>query len=256
MLPINSVIQVEDKRYRLLRAGCEQAYWINIDSLTAWPELVSIDNLNTQICVGDIHVVDDPFYDLTLRVIKEGETAWVKRENAWRMLEHHIDDVGLFSRQGRGQIIQKIVHEHGVTHQTVYRLLRRYWQRGMCKNALQPDYHNSGAKGRKKSVNGSKLGRPRLVRDGVGSNITPEIERIFRQVIELRLLKEKRPVIADAFAHALTIISATNPNTSSNDLPTVEQFRYFFKRAYDAIEVLQKQISYINYLIVFQLGIT
>ena len=247
MLPINSVIQVDDKRYRLLWTGSEQAYWINIDNPTAWPELVSIDNLSSQLCASDIYLIEDPFYDVTLRVVKEGTTAWVKRENAWRMIECHIDNMGLFSRRKRGEIIQEIIRENGITHQTAYRILRRYWQRGMCKNALQPDYHNSGAKGRRKGSNGSKLGRPRLIRDGVGSNITPEIERIFRQVIELKLLKETRPVIADAFAYALTIIGAANPNISSINLLTVEQFRYFFKREYDAIEVLQRQVSHTNY---------
>lgn len=88
------------------------------------------------------------------------------------------------------------MERHGVTNQTVYRLLRRYWQRGMCRNALLPDYVNSGARGKRRKPNQAKLGRPRVVMEGKGSNVTPDIERIFRRVIEERLLKENiRPFL-------------------------------------------------------------
>ncbi len=41
-----------------------------------------------------------------------------------------------------------MVQEHKVTKATVYKLLRRYWQRGQTPNALIPDYKNSGAPGK------------------------------------------------------------------------------------------------------------
>lgn len=51
------------------------------------------------------------------------------------------------------------MQRHGVTKQTVYRLLRRYWQRGMCKNALLPDYVNSGARGKTPKAEQSQAGQ-------------------------------------------------------------------------------------------------
>ena len=53
------------------------------------------------------------------------------------------------------------------------RYLKRYWQRGMNKNAILPDYLNSGAKTKSKTV-----------KKGQGFVITPQIQKIFQEIAE------------------------------------------------------------------------
>ena len=58
--------------------------------------------------------------------------------------EHFYDPSVRFS------LVKRIIEQHKTTHQTIYRLARRYWQRGQTPNALIPSYNNSGAKGVKR----------------------------------------------------------------------------------------------------------
>ncbi|CAD7560011.1 Mu transposase C-terminal domain-containing protein [Aeromonas hydrophila] len=247
MLPVNQVFRVGDKHFRLLWCDAETAFWIDLEDRAAWPVLIATSELENMLLDGAVEPAEDPFLDSTLREIEEGSPEWEKRESAWEMLRGEVGDVGLFFRKGRGPAVIRITQTHGVTHQTVYRLLKRYWQRGMCKNALLPDYVKSGAKGKARKPSGQKLGRPRIVRNGTGSNVTEDIARIFRQVIEGRLLKESHPVVTDAYASAVNLIRARFPAMTVEDLPTPEQFRYFFKREYTAVSVAEKQFTSVNF---------
>jgi hypothetical protein len=66
----------------------------------------------------------------------------------------------------------------------VYNCLRKYWKRGMTKNALLPDYSKCGAPGRIRGIKeGRKRGRkPKIVQvrpELVGVNVDNDIRRIF-----------------------------------------------------------------------------
>ena len=247
MFPVNLVLQMGELRRRLLWCDTELVIWIDIDSSLAFPESASVAELEGLLIAGELKRIDDPFLDVTLREVEAGSSDQQKRDSAWEMLAETVRDTGLFERRARGEIVKGIMERHGVTKQTVYRLLRRYWQRGMCKNALLPDYANSGGRGKRRKPDQAKLGRPRMVRDGRGSNITPEMERIFRRVIEERLLKEKHPSIPDVYAASLSLLGTMFPDLPTHDLPTVEQFRYFYKREYHFTEILARQASAVDF---------
>ena len=241
MFPVNQVFQLGEKRLRLLWTGKDAAFWIDIDDSKAWPQSIALEDIEQQLISRDLTRIEDPCIESTLREVEEGSVHWDKRENAWAAIKDEIGNPELFYSRERGKAVRRIMERNGITHQTANRLIRRYWQRGMCKNALLPDYNKSGGAGKKRKPSDKKLGRPRSTRSGIGSNITPEFERIFRQVIEAKLLNEKYKSISDAHASALHFIQATNPDLTPFDVPTVEQFRYFYKREYDELEVLKKQ---------------
>ncbi|MCG7878509.1 MAG: Mu transposase C-terminal domain-containing protein [Candidatus Thiodiazotropha endolucinida] len=238
---------MEKVRRRLLLCATELVIWIDIDSDTALPEPIKVAELERLLMDGELQPTDDPFLDFTLREVEDDSVARQKRDAAWDMLEDVVQNPGLFERRSRGLIVNCIVEQHGVTKQTVYRLLRRYWQRGMCKNALLPDYENSGGRGKRRKPKQAKLGRPRVVRDGRGTNITPDIERIFHRVIEERLLKERHPSIPDAYSSSLNLLAVARPDLSTNDLPTLEQFRYFYNREYHFTETVPARMSAVDY---------
>ncbi|WP_235669295.1 Mu transposase C-terminal domain-containing protein, partial [Pseudomonas savastanoi] len=110
-----------------------------------------------------------------------------------------------------------------------------------------PDYVNSGARGKRRKPNQAKLGRPRVVMEGKGSNVTPDIERIFRRVIEERLLKEKHPSIPDAYASGLNLLRAVLPGLPTSELPTLGQFRYFYGREYHFTDTLPCRVSTVDF---------
>lgn len=247
MLPVNQVFRIGELRKRLIWSDVALAVWIDIDSDTAFPEPIKVVELERLLMDGELVAIPDPFEEAVLREVEEGSLDQHKRDVAWEMLADVAQDPGLFIRRSRGQILIGIMERHGVTKQTVYRLLRRYWQRGMCRNALLPDYVNSGARGKRRKPSQAKLGRPRVVREGQGSNITPDIERIFRRVIDERLLKQKHPSIPDAYASGLNLLHAALPTRSVTELPTLEQFRYFYKREYHFTETLPSRMSAVDF---------
>ena len=247
MLPVNQVLQVGGVRKRLLLCDTELAIWIDIDSDTALPERILITELERLLMENELECIADPFLDAVMREVEEYSIDQKKRDAAWEMLADTVQDPGLFERGPRGRIVRAIMVQYGVTNQKVYRLLRRYWQRGMCKNALLPDYVNSGARGKRRTPNQAKLGRPRVLSAERGSNITPVIERIFRRVIEERLLKEKHPSIPDAYASSLNLLRVALPDLSANELPTLGQFRFFYRREYHFTETLPSRMSAVNF---------
>ncbi len=247
MLPVNQVFRFGDLCKRLLWSGTDSAVWIDIDSKTALPEMIQVVELERLLMDGDLECITDPFEEVVLREVENGSLDQKKRDEAWGILEDIAQKPELFVSRSRGQIVTGVMERHGITKQTVYRLLRRYWQRGMCRNALLPDYANSGARGKRRKPSLVKLGRPRLVREGDGSNVTPEMERIFRRVVEERLLKEKHSSIPDAYASALPLLKAFLPQLNVLDLPTLEQFRYFYKREYHFTETLQRRTSAVDF---------
>jgi len=234
-------------RKRLLWSGTELVVWIDIDSDTALPEMITVVEFERLIMDTAIYSITDPFEDVVLREVEEGSLDQKKRDEVWEMLAEAVKDPGLFVRRSRGQIISGIMERHSVTKQTVYRHLRRYWQRGLCRNAFLPDYANSGARGKRRKLSLVKLGRPRNVKNGIGSNVTPSVERIFRRIIEERLLQIKHPSIPDVYATGLNLLRVVSPKLSTSELPTLEQFRYFYKREYHFTETLTKRMSAVDF---------
>jgi putative transposase len=104
------------------------------------------------------------------------------RARAWSIVEplvRHEPDI--YESRRRGQLIARYTQLHGVSHPTVYRYLRRYWQRGQTPDALLPDYANSGARGKVRAASaGVKRGRPRKDGSDPGVNADEEIRRVFR----------------------------------------------------------------------------
>lgn len=84
------------------------------------------------------------------------------RATAWAILGTLVRaEPALFDARSRGPLVAACCAAHGVSHPTVYRYLRRYWERGQHPDALLPDYANSGARGKTRGVNANvKRGRP------------------------------------------------------------------------------------------------
>ena len=67
----------------------------------------------------------------------------------------------IYEARMRSRLIAACRAEYGISHPTVYRYLRRYWERGQHPDALLPDYANSGAAGKTRRANANvKRGRP------------------------------------------------------------------------------------------------
>ncbi|WP_259781013.1 Mu transposase C-terminal domain-containing protein [Aestuariispira ectoiniformans] len=247
MLQVNTVFSLSGGQYRVLWSNSETTILIDLDGSGAFPEKRDTEELERLFAEGAATVVDDPFLAQTMAFADEDSKAFQVRERGWRLIRDIVDTPAIFDKAERGALVRKVLGQHQTTKQTIYRLLRRYWQRGMTINALLPDYHLSGAAGKRRKAKG-RLGRKRSRREGERVLITPDIERLFRMSIESAYLKSKKKrSLASAYRHFMNLYKARYAPSEDWEYPTKRQFQFFASREYEPREVVRRRTSDIIY---------
>ncbi|WEZ08681.1 Mu transposase C-terminal domain-containing protein [Priestia flexa] len=249
MIYINQVMQStkDSTRIRVVEIKESYLYTVNIDANTSMPKKELFTSFLTDIEQKEWLIIADPF----ARIIEEkdlSDTQIQKRDLDWTVIQKHclpyINE--LLQKNGRETKIKEISTEIGVTPTKVKKLLSRYWQRGMNKNAMLPDYANSGGRGKSKKLNVDKVGRPRkLTVDGEyrsGINITEEIKLQFEHAINKYYRKENGYSLKDVYHFILRDFYSDRYKENgdiqyriweSNRIPSYQQFYYWFKKLED-----------------------
>ena len=246
MLRINDVYQYQDLSIRILKILSEHIVWIDINDVKALPEIISKTELFHAIESFEVFRIEDPFQDIAFIQPEKDSTFQRKRDENYNLIKNIVDHEQFYIPSARSSLINEIINRKKSTKQTIYRLLRQYWQRGQTPNALIPNYQNSGAKGSKK-VASQKLGRKRLYKEGTGAIITQEIERLFHLTISKYLLSNKKHTLKYANREFLKLYRTLHPDIPENEYPTLRQFQYFYHREYNQVTRLQKRSNDIEY---------
>lgn len=169
-----------------------------------------------------------------------------RRDEAWELIAPlvEIQDRKIFNRRERGRLVAEIVKRTGRRKETVYEFLRRFWQRGLTKDALIPAWHNCGhPKGERKAD--KKLGRKsvKAVRTGKddGRNVTPEDRDIFDKGIKRFIRTGIAKNLPDAWqlikeryyseeTHTLPDGSVAPLIPHASTLPSFRQFEYYYRK--------------------------
>ena len=243
MFQINEVIKYNEVSYRILLLMPDHLIWIALDDTSTFPQLISKPELITAFDEEILCRVKDPYAELAFQTPEEGSIARIKRDTNYQLIKPLLESLEYYLAKSRSMIINQIIAEQGSTKQTLYRLARRYWQRGQTPNALLPDYKNSGAKGKKRTPTNKKLGRPRVYMPGTGAIIDAFIERLFRRAIDKYLLTDKGYSFPYAHRRFKSLYENHFPNTPEEELPTNWQMLHFYKREYQQVEKIQKRVS-------------
>lgn len=246
MLRINDVYQYQDLSIRILKILSEHIVWIEINDVKALPEIISKTELFHAIESFEVFRIEDPFQDIAFIQPEKDSSSQRKRDENYNLIKNIVDHEQFYIPSARSSLINEIINSKKSTKQTIYRLLRQYWQRGQTPNALIPNYQNSGAKGSKK-VASQKLGRKRLYKEGTGAIITQEIERLFHLTISKYLLSNKKHTLKYANREFLKLYRTLHPDIPENEYPTLRQFQYFYHREYNQVTRLQKRSNDIEY---------
>jgi hypothetical protein len=173
-----------------------------------------------------------------------------KRDRAWIMIKPLVlNQPAVFEPRRRGQMIQEYVSDRGVTKQTIYRMLRRYWQRGMLPNALLPDYANCGAAGkdrvisverRRSSSNGNVISP--VIDADTRSKIQTIITHHFATNQQLSLSAAYEELVGRYFSdYAIDEETGRQVLIPQASIPTLRQFRYWFEKDNDKFELLRSR---------------
>jgi hypothetical protein len=224
-----------------------QVVWILVEGSAAFPSLIYMNELVEAIDKEMLVRADDPFINLAYITPEPGSTSQVKRDRNYDLIKLLIDDPFYFDPKVRSSCINEIIGSKGSTKQTLYKLARRYWQRGQTPNALIPDYKNSGGKGKKRTTKDKKLGRPRKFMPGIGVIVDANVERLFRIAINKYLLKDSGCSFPYAHRRFKDLYENYYPNTPESEIPTNWQMLHFYKREYGQVEKIQKRTNKINF---------
>ncbi|WP_442512685.1 hypothetical protein [Paenalcaligenes hominis] len=230
--------------HRILSVDNGSVVWIQIEQEKGVPQTLPELMLAQYLEEGRLSRAEDPFADIDLKEPVFGSVEFVKREETYQRILPIINSPVRFDSRGRGILIEQIANKHQASKPNIYKILRRYWQRGQTPNALIPDYKNSGAPGERRSATGTaKIGRAREYGKGEGTKVTPEIERLFRLTIEKHLLNQKGTKTTVAYRRLVDLFAQYFPRISQEDYPTLRQFRYFYDREYPKAQRLKSRVK-------------
>lgn len=215
------------------------AYIFNVLPKTAEAQLARVAMVEADIAAGRARRLDDDPWPLPVQPLRRPAKHVQIRDRAWQVVRDLVAmEPAIYEPRRRGQLVLACMERHGVSHPTVYRYLRRYWQRGLHADALLPDYANSGARGKIRAVSeGVQRGRPRKAGAPPGVNADAAMRRIFR-VAATRLPDSAAPFARRAvfdqmlrdFFQQRTIETDTmrvQPGAQESALPTYGQFSYW-----------------------------
>lgn len=242
MLRINDVYDYKQTKFRLLSEITSGYIWINIDDKSALPEFIDRLSLNVLIEEEACILTQDPYENLRFTNEPSASSRAIKRDNNYALISPIILDPDHYEANVRGPLINDVLAQNKTTKQTLYRLLRNYWQRGQTPNALLPVRTNKRKDGKERQIK-KKLGRPRIYSDGKGMIITDEIARLFNLVINRHLLNQSKHTIGYAYRKFQSIYRSKYPQIDDTEIPTIWQFKYHYDTNFNTLEKLRSRTN-------------
>lgn len=246
MFQVNEVVRLDEKAYRVLLTTNTHAVWIALDDEKAFPDIVALDQLKDLLLEERLSRVDDPYASVLQILAEQGSKEAVIRDKNYNLIKPLVEDPYFYLKKVRVVHIAEITEGGEVSRPYLYKLIRRYWQRGQVPNALLPDYKNSGGKGQKRTAKNKKLGRPRAIMEGTGALINEPTETLFRIIIDKYILK-KQFSIARAHRKFKGLYDNIFPGIPESEKPTRRQLSYFFDREYKNVEKIKASVPDIIY---------
>ena len=223
--------------------GC---YVIDVRDDLAFPVFRPMKEITELLEQGVLHILKDDPWLAPLSDAGIPARHREKRDALWTMIRPLVlDQPAIFEPAPRGRAVLRLVLEKQATKQTIYRLLRRYWQRGMIPNALLPDFHRCGNPGKERPVGEAKRGRPS--KSGIkGVNIDKETRSIFRAAIAKYFVENEKidlrgvyeAVIADHYSdRVFSDATGRSELVPRANIPKPWQFRYWYEKDNDVFQV-------------------
>jgi hypothetical protein len=258
MLVVNSLISFNTlenekvvERVLWVNKAHDYGYFLDIHN-TSLPYEKNITEVEEGLNKGSIVLVEkDPFS----RLINEKyipEKHLSLRDSAWEIIKDIVKlEPFIYHSAERRKLILKKCEAHNIHESTVIRYLKKYWQRGKIKNALLPDYYLCGGKGKEKKAGEVKRGRPRKHGQvtGEGINIDENIKKTFRSAINKHYYSSAEKSLTLTYELMLKEYFSIDSKVkgkveipvikSYGDIPSLNQFRYWFEKERD----IKKEIS-------------
>ncbi|NRR32638.1 Mu transposase C-terminal domain-containing protein [Oxalobacteraceae bacterium] len=248
--------QARTVRLLWIDPGQRHGYVFDVRAGSAEVERVPLARLQEELRSGLAQLLtSDPYLVLAHQSLLPPKHLAL-RARAWAIVETLVrSEPDIYDPRRRSALVAQVAERHSVSHPTVYRYLRRYWQRGQTPNALLPDYANSGAPGKVRAISaGVQRGRPRKPGAAPGLNVDEDIRRVFRVAVARYAAMHDsfsrrgafRQMIGEFFRPrridpASGRIACDAPYCAAPVLPTFGQFNYWLEQDDDCPPQLRQR---------------
>ena len=171
-----------------------------------------------------------------------------KRDSIWEMMGDALTNVpAIFEKDARSAILDGIAEKYGVKKNNLYRFLRRYWERGMTKNAFLPV--NTAGRSRKVISNGKRgrkakaSGRGIALEDKDRKNIDDAVRKYYLNRQELTLEDAYERMLKDSYSIRVPQADGSEwiEFLPENELPSFAQFNYRYRTRFKSTDVVRKR---------------
>lgn len=234
MLLRNDLLQYASPRARTIRilwidAAQKIAYTFELNGKSAHPQIATLASLvedvrqqRAQLLLIDPYLVQaDPAHLPASHLQLQAK--------AWDIVSTLVtQEPAIYQPSARGGMVMRHAELHGVSYPSIYRYLRRYWERGQNPNALLPDYSNSGARGKTRSANPNvKRGRPRKGEGHPGMNACDDVRGTFRDAVARYAAAHTAFSRRGAYRQMIEDFFSGQPPEAT---PTFGQFNYWIEK--------------------------
>lgn len=259
LLVVNSLLSWKHKSGEFVT---ERILWVDVQSdevyvidinVDKFPYKRKISDIEEGIKKGNVYIDVNDIYKRFRRDDEATDSEKKIRDNAWEVIKDIIDlEPKIFDRKYRIDIIREAAKLHNVHENNIKRYLKRYWQRGLTKNSLIPDFYLSGASGKERVPKEIKRGRKRKTAE-VGININEEIKKIFRISINRYYYNSSKKTLTLTYEHMIKDFFTEDYRIENgvkkpiikgiNEIPTLNQFRYWFNKERNIKKEMSTRLS-------------
>jgi hypothetical protein len=267
MLLLADVLEYAGERARRMRViwlgPAGRAYVIDVDDDHAVPELVSQSTLKEDLREKRATLLSGSKLAIVVADATLTESRRAARDAAWEMIKTLVtDQPKIFTPSGRSSLVRECVGAGVSTRVTLYAHLRRFWQRGLTKNALLSDHPNCGAPGKERNSSlDIKRGRPRLYGDLPGLNITEDIRKTFQLSVDRYYASNPKFSKQGAYNAMLKdffqcqridvdtglLVHYNADAYKDSGVPSLDQYLYWLKRDFLAPVLKRKRMGAVAY---------
>lgn len=251
MISVNDIIEEQgtNTKYRVLWLSDDGTFTYVISLMDdSLPIPMPLPELLQQLDDGSflLHQNDEWLNLLPENEISEQDRAF--RDVLWEKLQCLLapeNEPAIFDSKVRGPLVHDVVITEGISKKTLYKHIKRFWQRGKTKNALLPETSNAGGKGTKKKST-CKLGRPRKYGGPAGKYVDTATEQIFAAAVKHHYHTKAKHTFKAAYeamlkeSYSVEVEDAAGKKRlellPADEIPTLNQFRYWYHKHYSVVQ--------------------